>query len=418
MASPTPLRAALWLTMVTLITLVMVAPTGALISGHSTFAPSASGAPARPGALLAPAVPASHVANTVTAGGRIYHTQTTNPVGSAQPGLVATDNVSGTVFSVSEYAPLLVAFNGFTGAQERALVLGNASAGVTARSIAFDNVTDRLYLGVTSNAGSLLEVIDAATFAWVTNLTFATSAVPTFAPVQELFDYHTNQLLVENSSTQDVMSVNTTTNTFAAFIQVPCSGIIPYGACTSYFGMFEMLDSFASWIAIVPAESSYAWSVYLAPNPVNDTLTGGFNGSQATPAFIFGPGGVWPAFNETYFANASGDGDVAYFDQVGTLGGVSLAIAPGYPTSMVDDPTTGWLVLSVENTTGGFGAQVDLINPFSVSLGGYVTNTSLGAYVYINQVAPFDASNGTGYIVTSGASPGTQELVMVGTGTP
>jgi hypothetical protein len=379
-----------------------------------------------PAGTLGVPVPGSHVASTISAGGRVYQTSWTSPVGVSQPGIIAVDNVTGTVYSVNQEDPILVAFNGWTGAEERSLVLVNSSNEYSVESIAFDNISGALYLGFGDGGGpSYITVIDAATFAWITNITFAGSSNPSFEPSQELFEFNTNQLFVENQTiqtgTDDAVAINTTTNAIADWFQVDCTGATLYGGCYADYNMFEILDSFGVWIVILPDQANVSYSIVPSADIADDFVASGFVG----PAdFYFGPGTTWPAFNATYVVNASGNGDVDVFGNAGTSLFFAPGVLPGYPISFVEDPSTGWLGLASENFSSNQGAQFDLVNPFSVTIAAQLANTSISSEDYFSQVAPMDLPNGTtngvGYFVTSGYNyeGPTGELIMVNDSAP
>jgi len=410
------MRAALLMTTVLLILGLLVAPTGGLAPSHSPLARLAA-APLAKATSAAPAGfshSAARPSSVVSAGGRVYQTTWTSPLGSTQAGYIAVDTVSRTVYSIQNAAALLVAFNGFTGAFERSIVLANGSSGVTAQSIAFDNLTGRLYVGLTSSTyGNEIAVIAAATFAWVTNISYTGAGIPTFSPYREYFEYRTNQLFVENSSTQDVVVVNTTTNTVATWLAVPCSGI---GSCTSYYGMFAMTDSIGGPLVVIPAATSYAYVIVPSATPTSDFVAAGFNAS--TPGVEFAAGTFSSVTNLTYFTNYSYSGDVAAYDQTGALVGVSHAAAPGFPYAMTWDEDAGQLAIAVYNgTSGSPGADLFLVDAGSGFQNAQISNASLAEYQVIDDVAAFDAANGTPYLVTSGQYGPGGELLQIGTPT-
>jgi hypothetical protein len=406
MPSPHPSRSALLLTSALIVLILVLSPFGPVSATHST---SAGVVPAGIGSTVTPTrttVPAGHPDVTVPVGNRLYSTHSTLPPGVSQPGLVAVDNATGTVYSVSEDAPILVAFNAWTGAEERTLILTNQTADYYAETIALDNLTGTLYIAFVEGGPSYISVIDAATFAWVANISFAGSVNPSFWPAQEFFDFYTNQLIVENSSlqnsTDDVVAVNTTTNTFGAWLEVPCLGpAYYYFGCEADYAMFEVLDTFNAWIVILPDEASGVSSLVLSPTLSGDFVSAGFSGPGG---FFFGPGAFWAdGFNVTYFANVTGDGTILAFDSSGGLDANIPALVPGYPTAFTDDPATGWLGLAVVNLSSSSpGVQFDLVNPFLLTLEIQLVNSSTPYYDDLDQIAWLDAANGTGYFVTSG----------------
>jgi hypothetical protein len=407
------------LTTVVVLLALVAGPSAALTGTHGSpeAAPSAHVAAVPPAASTTAARVGAAPAGTVSAGGRVYHTSWTPPLGVAQSGPIVADNVTGTVFSVNYAGALLVAFNGFTGAMERSIILSNDSNEYEGVSIALDNVTGNLYVGLDSGTdyAAELAVINSTTFAWVTNISFATGPLLGFEPEQQLFEFNTNQLLVENYLNQSIIAINTTSNTIATWVDVPCSGTTYYGTCYSEYPMFEMYDAADQWIVILPALSSYAWSIVPDANPALDALATGINSSE--PDFIFGPGVYSTFLGQEYFTNASGNGDLVAFDDSGSLLGIVYDSLPGTPGAFLNDPETGWLVYSVENESGP-GAQVELVDPLNGLLAAQIANATLPNYYSIDYLADLDAANGTSYVVTGGYDAGDSELVMFGFASP
>ena len=252
---------------------------------------------------------------------------------------------------------------------------------------------------------SYISVIDAATFAWVANISFAGSVNPSFWPAQEFFDFYTNQLIVENSSlqnsTDDVVAVNTTTNTFGAWLEVPCLGpayllLRLRGGLRHVRGPrhVQRVDRHP------PGRSVGGLLPRVEPHP-----QWRFRLRRIRPGgFFFGPGAFRAdGFNVTYFANVTGDGTILAFDSSGGLDANIPALVPGYPTAFTDDPATGWLGLAVVNLSSSSpGVQFDLVNPFLLTLEIQLVNSSTPYYDDLDQIAWLDAANGTGYFVTSG----------------
>jgi hypothetical protein len=397
---------------------LMVAPTGAFAfagpTGVGAGSPS-SAASTHPISAVSAATHGSPLAShpgvtpgaNVAVGNRAYQTRTSALPGVVQDGRIATDSATGTVYSVSQVDSLVTAYNGTTGLLLRSVLLTNDSGYAFGTDIAYDNLSGQLYVGVSAFGGAQIDVLNAATFAFVTNISFAASGVPNFVPFRMLFDYRTPQLLVENSSTQDVFVVDVATNSLALFLPVACSGYQPLG-CTSTFGMFFM-DTAFGWLAILPAGSGYAWSISLSGVPSLDAVAAGFNGT--IPNFLFGPGAFSSATNFTYFMNRSGDGVIAAYLQSGTYSG-SAATGAATPFSLVVDPASGWLVLASQNVTGA-GAQLYGLSPLTGAVVWTTSNLTLPSYQQIGELAIFDAPNGTGYLATAGFFASTAQLVLL-----
>ncbi|MCI4326464.1 MAG: fibronectin type III domain-containing protein [Thermoplasmata archaeon] len=424
MPSPPHSRSALLLTTALLASVLLLAPAGAWLTGVGT--PTGSPSVASHGGSNPAVVPAAPArpASTVSAGGRLFTTHDTDPLGVSQPGLIATDNVSGTVYSANifENSSIVVAFDGWTGAFERSIDLTNASSGYSIVSIAFDNLSDELYVGLAYGGPSLIAVLSATSFAWITNITFAGSSNPDFVPFQELFEFHTNQLLVENHTidnvTDDVAAINTTTNTIGLWMLVECDGPSLDDGCYAVYSMFEMLDSADEWLVVLPDQSNLSFVLVPDVDIADDLVGGAF---AAPNGFFFGPGAYFAAFSVIYFINASGNGDLTAYSDTGTLIVEENGSAPGIPESLTDDPSAGWLALTAENLSSPApGALFDLINPLELNITTQLQNASLPFYDTLDEAVPFDAPNGTGYFVTSGYSFGgpTGELIQLLNATP
>jgi hypothetical protein len=405
------------LTTVVLLLGLLVVPTTSLSTSHATLARPSAGPMAKvvSGFGVAVSHVASRPASTISAGGRVYQSSWLPPTGSAQMGDIAVDSASRTVYAIETSGPLLAAFNGFTGATERTLVLANDTSNYYPVSIALDNLSGRLYVGLhSSSASDVIAVIEAGTFAWVTNISYGSAGLPTFQPYRLFFEWRANQLLAENALNQSVVVVNTTSNTIATWLGVGCSGT---GFCNSYYGMFDMV-SLVGPLVILPAETSFAWAIAFSPNPVADTVVFGFNSSH--PNFDFAAGTFSSVTNLTYFTNYSSSGDVAAYDRSGNpVGSVSVNGAPGFPEAVAWDALAGQLAVAVYNSSvGAGGAQIDILDASTGVPTGELWNASLPAYKVISDLASFDATNGTAYLVTSGQYAGVGELVQVGHPTP
>ncbi|MFI5414670.1 MAG: fibronectin type III domain-containing protein, partial [Candidatus Lutacidiplasmatales archaeon] len=419
-----PTRSAVLVTIALALVALMIAPVGALSVAHMGTAPlhptaqraavsERAASPVfgahRDGATSQFGKPALNV----PAGNRVYQTQWSAISGDSQSGTIATDLATGTVYSVSDVSALLSAYNGFSGAPLRSTQLANDSTGARGVGIAFDNLSGNLYVAMIASSTGYLTVVHAATFAIVTNISFAATTVPLFNPGQLLFEWRTNQLLAENQSTQDIFAINTTTNTVATFLQIGCNGYAPSG-CTSGFGMFDM-NSSIGWIVVVPSGSSIAVVLSPSADPLSDAVAGSINGTA--PGFLFGAGTFSNATGLTFFMNYTGDGTIAAWNFTGGFSGSALT-GTGSAYALVSDPASGWLVLSTYNGAG-FGDQVDLVSDFSGTVVATTSNASLPANDVITELAVFDAPNGTGYVTTaSGFGPHGAELVLLLPATP
>ncbi|MCI4324846.1 MAG: fibronectin type III domain-containing protein [Thermoplasmata archaeon] len=395
---------------------LLIAPVGVLgasarVAGLPTHAAAAthSGSAAF-GAVLLGARPAS----PVSAGGRVYQTLTSQFPGAAQNDRIAADNATDTVYSVSVSSTLVTAYNATTGTVLRSILLTNDTAYGQGFDIAYDNRSGELYVGMEYYDGTeyvgLVAVLDAATFHWITNITFASSGVPSFLPYRELYDYGTNQLLVENESTQDQFAVNVTTNTLATFLENPCS-LPSSSGCTSEWGMFEWEYFGLGTIVVVPSGSAYADVVLLGGTPALDVVDGGFDVASFN-GFLVGPGAYSAITGDVYFLNATGNGTILAFNNTGSYLGMAQEGA-ATPYALVSDPSTGWLVLAAGNTTGT-GDQLYGIDPVSGVIFWETSNASEPWYDAITDLVPFDAPNGTGYVTTSGSySVAAGELVLL-----
>jgi fibronectin type III domain protein len=418
-----PFQGALALTIVFAVVALMVVPAGTMRPGNSTGAVSHRSSPGATGperstgfvsSHVAPAapVPGARPAVPVPVGNRVYQTHASAFPGVVQSGRIATDLATGTVYSVSQTSALITAYNGMTGILLRSMLFTDERGNPHGTDIALDNLSHTLYVSVQNGPVAQVDVIDATTFAFVTNITFANSTDPTFAPYRELFDYRTPQLLLENTTNQDVFSVNVATNTLAAFLPVSCAGYQPLG-CTSVFGMFFM-DSVVGWLAIVPAGSGYCWSIVLGTTAALDVVASGFNGT--VPNYLFGPGTYSAFTTDTYFANYSGDGTVVAFNQSGVyIGKVPTGAAT--PLALLVDPATDVMALSCQNASGA-GDLLTGIDPVSGLVVWSTSNSSLPSYESASELAVLDAANGTGYFTTSGTYGSTAELVLLLLSTP
>jgi hypothetical protein len=394
---------------------LLIAPVG-VFSGSSpavVSSASAKGAAHEGTVSAAEGMAGARPGIAVTAGARVYQTLSSPFVGVQQDARIAADPVNGTVYAISTASSLLTAYNGTTGALLRSILLSNDTTDAVGTDIALDNLSGNLYVSMYSDTPAgvdgFLAVLQASTFHWVANISFASSTVPNFFPYRELFDYRTNQLLVENYSTQDVFAVNVTSNTIATFLPIGCYGSAPLG-CTSEWGMFWMDAAIVGWIAIVPSGSSYCVSIDVAADLALDTVAEGINGTLN--GFLMGPGVFSNLTNDTYFLNASGNGTLAAYNQSGTYFGFASEGA-AIPLALVSDPATGWLVLAAENETLP-GDQLYGISPVTGLVYWVTDNGSLPWYNGITDLAVFDASNGTGYLTTSGAdSTSAAELLLL-----
>jgi hypothetical protein len=394
---------------------LLIAPVGIL--GGSSRATNTAAAPAAAShsaaASRGSSAPSAGPALAVTAGNRVYQTHASAFPGVSQDARIAPDNATGIIYSVSTSTSLVTAYNSTTGVLLRSTLLSNDSVDAVGMDIAYDNISGALYVGLYYNTvnGSVgfIAVLDAATFHGITNISFADSGVPTFLPYRELFDYRTNQLAVENASTQDTFTVNVTTNTLATFLEVPCSEPSDTG-CTSYWGMFWMDAANVGWLLILPSGAGYCYSIVLQTNLTYDAVEPGIN--DTVNGFLFGPGAFSPLTDDVYFMNATGNGTLAEYNQSGFyLGEASVGAAAPY--AMVTDPSTGWLVLAAGNSSG-YGDQLYGISPISGVVFWETSNSSLPWYVTITELVPFDAPNGTGYVTTAGTtSASTSELVLL-----
>jgi hypothetical protein len=359
-------------------------------------APVPSAHPAAPSAARGAAV---RPEATQSLGGRVYQTSTTGVVDPLQESLVAADNATGTIFALSTDSPLLTAVNAYTGAIERSLTFANATGTWFGQGIAFDNVTGNLYLASESNAADsgVLTVLNGSTFTVVKTLPFSESWIPNFYPEQMFYWWQTNTLFVENGSTNDVMVLNASNNSFATWVYLPCVAATEYGYCQSNFAMFEV-NVTGIPLLVVPEDSANAPGILIYADAANDVNSAGYSAAGANT--YLGPGTYNWVTQTVYFWNGTDNGAVLYFDQAGTYEG-NFTIADGYVYQMSTDPVTGWIDAAVYNYTGQ-GAQLTGIDPFG-AVGWQVSNGTIDADGYVYNFVNIALANGTSYAVTSGS---------------
>jgi hypothetical protein len=337
-------------------------------------------------------------AGTQSVGGRVFQTSTTTVTDPLQQSLIAADNATGTIFAASEDSDLLTAFNAYTGAIERSVSLvTNATGSWYTLGLAYDNTTGNLYVGGENYAanGGMLMVVNGSTLTVVKTLAFDSSWIPNFYPEQMLYVWQANTLFVENDSTNDVMVLNASNNSFATWVNFPCTAPTEYGFCSSQFAMFEMNAS-GTPLVVVPQGSEEAPTIFIEADAAMDTAAGDFY----APPNSYLTAGTYNWYTEaTYFWNGTDNGGILVFDDTGAYLGNST-IAPGYAYQLSTDPTTGWIEAAVYNYTGQ-GSQITGINPLSGLVGWQVSNGTLTDDGYVYEFVNVALANGTSYSVTT-----------------
>jgi hypothetical protein len=403
---------------------VLATPVGASVPAASHAALTSQFGPAivdpsRASSLRASAAPAAISPSAVrpdgalTLGGRVYQTSETPITGNEQYSTVAIDNATGTVFALSYDSATLTAFNAYSGALDRVITFSSDAANWYDSGLVYDNITNQLFVGWVDNASDgWLTILNATTFAYVGNVSFADSWVPTFTPDQLLFVPLTNTIFIENESTNDVMVLNASNDSLATFDALGCEGTTEYGDCTSSYQMFYDNAS-GTPVVIVPEGSTFAPALFVEQNATYDTPTlGGFT-SPSLESFL-GAGAFDPTFGAVYFANATGDGTVMAFADTGAFI-ENYTNGAFYVDQITVDPTTEWIVECGYNASG-VGPQLTGINPFSVGVGWQFQGGPEDANGYIYNFALAALANGTSYAVTAGGEAGSDLLVQLPNG--
>jgi hypothetical protein len=356
----------------------------------------------------APAV--ARPAGSQTIGGRAFETSESPVTGDQQDSALAIDNATGTVFALSYDSPVLTAFNAFTGLEERTLVFSNGSLNWFAESLAYDNVTNQLFVGWDGNSSDSgwLTILNATTFATLGALSFATSWMPDFYPGQMLVIPSTNTLYIENASTNDVMVLNASNDSFATFVPISCSSPTEYGYCSSYFPMFYAVAGGTPFV-VVPQGAANTSGVSIDPNASQDVIVGGYADPQ--PDSYLGAGTYNPYLETVYFANATDDGTILLFDSIGTFLGSTLD-SPIAVTQLSLDLTDGWLVETGYNFTANVGAQITGLSPFNGTVAWQNETGTEFANDYIYNFVFATLPNGTTYAVTAGGDSGGSNLLI------
>ena len=337
--------------------------------------------------------------------GRLISTSTGPNFGDALGGLVAVDNLTGTVYSANQ-GGTVTAFDQATGALLRAstplpsqTVLGSESFG----GIAYDPTSNVVFVGIDDsfNAGFVL-ALDATTLHQVANISgFST---PDFQPEFMVYDPTSDELFVQNSSYAITGIVNASSHAIIATLTPTCTA-----TCVSY-GLVDMAPE-NPWVVVEDGDS--------ANNVIglySHSLLGGYYG--ATSAFGFGYATYDSVYNNYWVLNSS---TYVYpeFEVFNASTGVFLASIYGvsFPGMPIFDPVNDAILVPEENSSilgghqvawyfGGFGIQVSVYS-----------DPSLGYYTpYSSIVLASNSSTGVFIGTASFSSTGDQELVL-GAGT-